>query len=177
MIPYGVGVDIGCRMCMTLYDIPAVFERRHTDRIKKMLIYNARFGNAAFERPMDHEVLHRALFGEINLYLDHKNVLQPDLIYLSNERSHIITERGIEGVPDLGVEIISASNSIYDRNTKRLKYMDLGVTEYWIIDPAYRSLEIYHPKSANQPESYIIGEGKVKSAASKSIQFDLKEIF
>lgn len=67
VIPYGVGVDIGCRMCMTLYDIPAVFERSHTDRMKKMLIDNARFGNAAFERPMDHEVLHRPLFGEINI--------------------------------------------------------------------------------------------------------------
>lgn len=67
VIPYGVGVDIGCRMCMTLYDTPAVFERTHTDRMKKMLIDNARFGNASFERPMDHEVLHRPLFGEINI--------------------------------------------------------------------------------------------------------------
>ncbi len=67
VIPYGVGVDIGCRMCMTLYDIPAVFERTHTDRMKKMLIDNTRFGNAAFERTMDHEVLHRDLFGEINI--------------------------------------------------------------------------------------------------------------
>lgn len=67
VIPYGVGVDIGCRMCMTLFDIPAVFERTHTDRMKKMLIDNARFGNASFERPMDHEVLHHELFGEINI--------------------------------------------------------------------------------------------------------------
>lgn len=67
VIPYGVGVDIGCRMCMTLYDIPAVFEREHSNRMKKMLIDNARFGNAAFERPMDHEVLHRELFSEINI--------------------------------------------------------------------------------------------------------------
>ena len=67
VIPYGVGVDIGCRMCMTLYDLPAVFERSHMDRMKRMLIDNARFGNAAFDRPFDDEVLHRDLYQEINV--------------------------------------------------------------------------------------------------------------
>lgn len=67
VIPYGVGVDIGCRMCMTLYDIPAVFGHSDKQRMKKLLIDNARFGNGSFEKPMDHEVLHRDLFHEINV--------------------------------------------------------------------------------------------------------------
>lgn len=67
VIPYGVGVDIGCRMCMTLYDLPAVFEKRHTERMRKMLIDNTCFGNASFERPMDDEVLNREIFYEINV--------------------------------------------------------------------------------------------------------------
>ena len=67
VIPYGVGVDIGCRMCMTLYDLPAVFERKDTDRLRKMLLDNSKFGNAVFREPMDHEVLEREEFGQINI--------------------------------------------------------------------------------------------------------------
>ncbi len=65
VIPYGVGMDIGCRMCMTIYDIPAVFERRNIQHYKKILVDETRFGMAAFNRPRDHEVLERAEFNEI----------------------------------------------------------------------------------------------------------------
>ncbi|UII28950.1 RtcB family protein [Fulvivirga maritima] len=67
VIPYGVGVDIGCRMCMTLYDMPAVFEYESLSYYKKLLNDNSKFGNAVFKRPKGHDVLDRAEFGEINI--------------------------------------------------------------------------------------------------------------
>ncbi|MEP4533742.1 MAG: RtcB family protein [Cyclobacteriaceae bacterium] len=67
VIPYGVGVDIGCRMCMTLYDLPIVFNHPEVTGFKKLLEDNTRFGNAAFRRPMDHEVLDSKSFGEVNV--------------------------------------------------------------------------------------------------------------
>jgi len=67
VIPYGVGVDIGCRMCMTLYDLPAVFDYHKVQDFRKMLEDNTRFGNASFKRPKDHGVLERKEFGEINI--------------------------------------------------------------------------------------------------------------
>ncbi|UII21276.1 RtcB family protein [Fulvivirga ligni] len=67
VIPYGVGVDIGCRMCMTLYDLPAVFEYKNLDNYKKMLNDNSRFGNAIFKRPKGHDVIDRSEFSEINI--------------------------------------------------------------------------------------------------------------
>lgn len=67
IIPYAVGVDIGCRMCLTLYDLPAVFDRDGKDRFRKMLLENTQFGSAVFKRPMDHEVLERSEFREINI--------------------------------------------------------------------------------------------------------------
>lgn len=67
VIPYAVGVDIGCRMCMTLYDLPPVFDHLQTERLKNMLMENARFGVAVFKRPKDHAVLDRAEFNEINI--------------------------------------------------------------------------------------------------------------
>lgn len=65
VIPYGVGMDIGCRMCMSIYDIPPVFERQHVQRYKKVLTDQTRFGQAAFSHPKDDEVLDRAEFNEI----------------------------------------------------------------------------------------------------------------
>ena len=67
VIPYGVGVDIGCRMCMTMYDIPPAFVHQNTEALKDMLMENTKFGQAVFKRPKDHEVLDRGLFNEINI--------------------------------------------------------------------------------------------------------------
>jgi len=67
VIPYGVGVDIGCRMCMSVYDISASYIHNHVDSLKQMLLDSSRFGNEAFKRPKDHEVLERKEFGEINI--------------------------------------------------------------------------------------------------------------
>lgn len=67
VIPYGVGVDIGCRMCMTIYDLPPLFQYDAVSDFKQMLEDNTRFGNATFRRPIDHEVLENKSFSEINI--------------------------------------------------------------------------------------------------------------
>jgi len=67
VIPYGVGVDIGCRMCLSIYDISAGYVNQNVDKLKAMLLNHTRFGNEVFKRPMDHEVLDRAAFGEVNI--------------------------------------------------------------------------------------------------------------
>lgn len=65
VIPYGVGVDIGCRMCMTIYDIPAAELEQRRDELKKLLQLNTKFGFAGFRKPKDHEVLEHPAFSEI----------------------------------------------------------------------------------------------------------------
>lgn len=65
VIPYGVGVDIGCRMCMTVYDMRTETLQRRKQEFKKILVENTRFGLATFKHPRDHEVLDRREFGEI----------------------------------------------------------------------------------------------------------------
>lgn len=66
VIPYGVGVDIGCRMCMTLYDLPEAVLDNRKDELKKMLMNNTRFGFATFKNPKDHAILEHPAFREIN---------------------------------------------------------------------------------------------------------------
>ena len=118
-------------------------------------------------------------FAPMDLYIDNKNVFQPDLIYISKENKSIITHRAIEGVPDLVVEIISPSNIFSDRNTKKKVYQKIGIQEYWIVDPANQTLEIYLSNQADPevPYLYLAGEGKVISTVIASLEFDLKFIF
>lgn len=67
VIPYGVGVDIGCRMCLTAYPLDEKFLERHRSNLKQILIDNTCFGRDTFKRPKEHEVLDRKLFSEITV--------------------------------------------------------------------------------------------------------------
>lgn len=67
VIPYGVGVDIGCRMCLTAYPLDEKFLERHRSNLKNTLIENTFFGRETARKPKDHEVLNRKLFNEITL--------------------------------------------------------------------------------------------------------------
>ena len=56
--------------------------------------------------------------------------MQPDLLYVSNERTQIITPDNIRGAPDLVVQILSPSTAELDRTTKLELYAQYGVREY-----------------------------------------------
>jgi tRNA-splicing ligase RtcB len=73
VIPYGVGVDIGCRMCMTLYDIPVTMLDEKKPELKKMLLNNTKFGQATFKKPKDHEIFERKEFSEIAIAREMKD--------------------------------------------------------------------------------------------------------
>ncbi len=60
VVPYAVGVDIACRMRMTVLDMPETMLRGETDRLAKTLERQTRFGvGAEFTSPHDHEVMDR----------------------------------------------------------------------------------------------------------------------
>ncbi len=70
------------------------------------------------------------------------NIIQPDIIFVSSAREHIITRANIQGAPDLLVEILSPSTGRRDRTTKRDLYARHGVKEYWIADPDAQTLAV-----------------------------------
>ena len=79
----------------------------------------------------------------LDLILESTSVLQPDLLFVAKARQHIITEKAIEGVPDLVIEILSPGTSRTDRVTKAQIYARYGVPAYWIVDPEQEVIEIY----------------------------------
>ncbi len=69
-------------------------------------------------------------------------VLQPDIIYVSNERAGIITPQNIRGAPDLVVEVLSPATAERDRIYKRSLYARYGVRECWIVNPGEKTIEV-----------------------------------
>lgn len=65
VIPYGVGMDIGCRMCLSVFPFSPKKLDGERDRIKKILMNETRFGLAEFKDEQDHEILERKEFQEI----------------------------------------------------------------------------------------------------------------
>ncbi len=65
IIPYAVGMDIGCRMCLTVYDLPPSFLKKETRQLKEILQTNTKFGKSVFANPMDDAVLERQEFRDI----------------------------------------------------------------------------------------------------------------
>ena len=70
------------------------------------------------------------------------DVAQPDILFISREREHILTHANVQGAPDLIVEILSPSSSTRDWRAKRELYASHGVREYWIVDPTNRIVSI-----------------------------------
>jgi Uma2 family endonuclease len=71
------------------------------------------------------------------------SAVQPDIIFISRERMHILKARNIEGAPDLVIEILSLSNRRVDLTRKKAVYDGLGVSDYWVVDPESFAVSIF----------------------------------
>lgn len=82
------------------------------------------------------------LYAPVDVLLTPEDVVQPDILFISNERRSIITEKYLSGAPDLIIEILSPSSLERDKLVKRNLYAEHGVQEYWIADPAAKQIEV-----------------------------------
>ena len=78
-----------------------------------------------------------------DVLLSEFNVFEPDLAYLSAERSYLLTEKNLQGAPDLAVEILSHSTRQRDQRLKRGVYERTGVQEYWLVDPDADAIDVF----------------------------------
>ena len=68
-------------------------------------------------------------------------VLEPDLVVVCDKAK--LDDRGCVGGPDMVIEILSPSTSKKDRTKKFNKYLQAGVRELWIVDPADKTTTVY----------------------------------
>src|SRR5699024_9547121 len=77
------------------------------------------------------------------MILSATKVRQPDIVLVNRKRIDILTNRGIEGAPDLVIEILSPSSLKRDKIDKLKTYAQDKIPEYWIVEPNSYVLEQY----------------------------------
>ena len=116
-------------------------------------------------------------FAPIDVKLDDKNVVQPDLLYVSISRKAIIKDY-IYGAPDFVVEILSPSTEKYDRTSKLALFGQHNVLECWLINLKDEEVEVYHNKNKEMQLKQKAGkEDQIKSIAIKGLELEVSKIF
>ena len=87
--------------------------------------------------------LGRVFLAPFDVVLTPVDVVEPDLLYISAERSDILTAANVQGAPDLVVEVLSPSGRRQDEVLKRDLYERGGVSEYWIVDPEAETVKVF----------------------------------
>ena len=120
----------------------------------------------------------KILTAPVDLFLQHDNPVQPDLLILLPEQLGMISDRGIEGAPALLVEVLSPSNSRHDLVTKRALYARAGVQEYWIVSPEAMSIEVLTLDGAvYRTHARLVGDEPITSALFPAIATPTSAIF
>ena len=113
-----------------------------------------------------------------DVMLSENDVVQPDLIFVSNEREHIITDANIQGAPDLVVEILSPSSASRDWRDKLDLYARHGVAEYWLADPVAEIVWVFRLVDGALAQVGMYGEGDtLTSPLLEGFELDLALVF
>jgi len=91
----------------------------------------------------------RILFAPLDIVFSMFDVVEPDLLFVSNERRQVLTERNVQGSPDLVVEILSPSTARRDEGVKLELYGRQQVREYWVVDPDSNTIRVYRRRDAD----------------------------
>jgi len=104
VLPYGVGMDIGCRMALSILDLPGSYLEHHAYELKKVLHDETHFGNdGGLESRQEHDVL------------DHPDFQLTDL--LRRLRGKAIRQLGSSGsgnhFVEFGIVSLEKSNNLH----------------------------------------------------------------
>lgn len=124
--------------------------------------------------------LGKVYFSPTDVMLSEETVVQPDLLFISKERLNIITEKNIQGPPDLVIEILSTDPKgvIKDRREKKSAYEQSGVKEYIIVDSTEKYVEHYYRVKGKYEGIGIYGEeDRFELKTIKGLVINLNKVF
>ena len=115
-----------------------------------------------------------------DVVLSKVDVVQPDLLVILAARASIITEKNIQGAPDLVIEILSETTRKTDEVVKKKLYERYGVSEYWIVDPELALVKIYRLTDGRYAKAEERAEERgetVTTALLPGLDISLTELF
>ncbi|MBL7992093.1 MAG: Uma2 family endonuclease [Candidatus Kapabacteria bacterium] len=112
--------------------------------------------------------LGEVLYAPLDVFLDEYNATQPNVLFLSREKQHLVTPDGVQGAPDLVIEIISPSSMKRDRGDKMKLYERCGIGEYWLVDARTRSVEVYVNGLVNGVQDYELRDVFMETASESA---------
>lgn len=113
-----------------------------------------------------------------DVVLSDSDIVVPDLLYVSKERAGVVTEKNLQGAPDLVIEILSPGTQSRDRRLKRDLYERAGVQDYWLVDPETDAVEVCRQRGRSfaAPEQYR-GDAVVTTPLLPGLDVPLTTIF
>ncbi len=152
-----------------LLEIPAP-STTHQRLVKRIVLFLDKF--------VEEKDLGEVFVSPVDVILSDTNVVQPDVAFVSKERSDIVKEKGVFGAPDLVVEVISPSTLKRDTEDKKRIYAEHGVKELWLVFPGEKAVEVFTIKGGSYEIcSFSYEEGSVKSCNLKGFELNLGELF
>jgi Uma2 family endonuclease len=116
------------------------------------------------------------LHAPVDIRFTPENVLIPDIIYIAQNRLHIIGPKTIDAAPDLVVEILSPGTRRRDLEIKQALYVRFGVQEYWIVDPEARTVTVL-TLTGDHYEPVSPGDDAIASRVLPGFTLALNEVF
>ncbi len=103
----------------------------------------------------------------VDVPVDAFNVFQPDVVVW---RAPLADDTPYDeaGIPLLVVEVLSPSTARRDRAVKRVRLLDAGVDEVWLVDRQARTIEVYdRDRYRDQPRRVVAQRGSDELASER----------
>ncbi len=104
-------------------------------------------------------------------------IVQPDLVVICDQTK--LRKTGYFGVPELIIEITSPSTVRNDKLLKFNKYEQVGVKEYWIVEPENKLVSVFtlqENQRYGRPEIYTEND-RIKVSIFSELEIDLLPVF
>ncbi|MBI2901061.1 MAG: Uma2 family endonuclease [Planctomycetes bacterium] len=80
-------------------------------------------------------------------------------------------------VPDIAIEVVSAGQERRDYEEKRREYLAAGVREYWIVDPAARSVLVLDRRGDEWAERRLGAADRYRTGRLPGFELDVAALF
>jgi Uma2 family endonuclease len=106
------------------------------------------------------------------------DIVEPDLLFISNRNMRILTRKHVRGVPDLVVEVSSPATKRRDEGVKLGLYDRMGVEEYWIVEPEAERIHVHGRRNRSMTRTAVhSGASCLTSRVLPGIRLDLARVF